>query len=54
MILEYLCQSNRTVHIDDIIANCGIDAAKVGGLLTLLEMKGIIAQHAGSRYSLKQ
>lgn len=54
MILEYLCQSNETVHIDDIIANCGIEAAKAGGLLTLLEMKGVIRQYAGSRYSLAE
>ncbi len=54
MILEYLCQSNGTVHIDDMIANCGLEAAQAGGLLTLLEMKGVIRQHAGSRYSLAE
>lgn len=54
MILEYLCHSKETVHIDDIIAGCGIEAAKAGGILTLLEMKGAVKQHAGSRYSLAE
>jgi predicted Rossmann fold nucleotide-binding protein DprA/Smf involved in DNA uptake len=39
--------------VDDLIAETGFPAAKVGAALTLLEIKGIIKRLPGKRISLK-
>ena len=54
MILEYLCHSKEAVHIDEIAKHCGISAAQLGSTLTLLQMKGVVRQCAGARYTLSE
>lgn len=39
--------------VDDVIAQTGIPSGKFLGLLTMLELKGIIQRHPGKRISLK-
>lgn len=39
--------------VDDVIAQTGISSGKFLGLLTMLELKGIIQRHPGKRISLK-
>lgn len=43
---------NNSSHIDDIIENTGIAAAKVLAQLTILELKGIVRRESGRRISL--
>jgi len=40
------------VHIDEICRNCGLDAATVSSILTILELKGIVRQAGGMYYML--
>lgn len=39
--------------VDDIIAQCGLSASKVSSVLTMLQIKGIIAKKPGNLLSLK-
>lgn len=39
--------------VDDVIAETGLTTGKVLGLLTMLELKGILKRHPGKRISLK-
>ncbi|HUN54830.1 MAG TPA: DNA-processing protein DprA [Smithella sp.] len=41
------------VHIDDLISSSGLSSAEVLGALTTMELKGIINQHPGKFFSLK-
>lgn len=49
-ILNHL--SLEPTHVDKIIATCGLDAAKVGAILTLMEMKGMVKNLGGMNYVL--
>ena len=40
-------------HIDEIAKKCNLDVARIGDILTLLELKDIINHHSGNRYSTK-
>ncbi len=40
-------------HVDDIIENSGLPAAKVLGQLTMLEIKGFVRREPGRRFSIK-
>ncbi len=42
--------SSDPLHIDKLIAACGLDAAKVGAILTLMEMKGLVKNLGGMNY----
>ncbi len=44
---------SNAVHIDDIIENTGLSAAKVLAQLTVLEIKGYVKREPGRRVSLK-
>lgn len=51
-ILEYLYESNREVHIDDIANYCDIDMSELSFLIIQLEMTGTIKQSAGEYFYL--
>lgn len=51
-ILEYLYDSNREVHIDDIANYCGIEMSELSFLIIQLEMTGTIKQSAGEYFYL--
>jgi len=51
-ILNHL--SLEPIHIDKLIATCGLDAAKVGAILTLMEMKGMVKNLGGMNYVLSK
>lgn len=51
-ILNHL--SLEPTHIDKIIAASGLDAAKVGAILTLMEMRGMIKNLGGMNYVLSK
>ncbi len=44
--------TQEPTHIDKIILGSGLDAAKVGAILTLMEMKGIVKNLGGMNYIL--
>lgn len=44
--------SAEPTHVDKLIAGSGLDAAKVGAILTLMEMKGIVKNLGGMNYVL--
>jgi DNA processing protein len=46
--------SEKTIHVDDIIAATGLPPANVLSMLITLELKGIIEQHPGKYFSLKK
>lgn len=48
-ILELL--QNENLHFDDIVKKSKIDAAKLGSILTMMEMKNIIKNQSGGIYS---
>lgn len=43
--------SEKSMHIDDIIAKCGLPAAEVLSALTMLELSGAVTQEAGKRFT---
>jgi len=49
----YLKLDDFPQHIDEIAKKCNLDIAKIGDILTLLELKDIINHHPGNRYSTK-
>lgn len=51
-ILEYLYDSNREVHIDDIANYCDIEMSELSFLIIQLEMAGAIKQSAGEYFYL--
>lgn len=44
--------TNSPLHVDDIIEAAGLPASRILAALTLLEIKGHVAQHTGKRFSL--
>jgi len=42
--------SQEPTHVDKLIATSGLDAAKVGAILTLMEMKGMVRNLGGMNY----
>jgi DNA processing protein len=42
--------STEPLHIDKLIAASGLDAAKIGAILTLMEMKGMVKNLGGMNY----
>lgn len=44
--------SLEPTHIDKLIATSGLDAAKIGAILTLMEMKGMVKNLGGMNYVL--
>ncbi|PKN20755.1 MAG: DNA-protecting protein DprA [Deltaproteobacteria bacterium HGW-Deltaproteobacteria-6] len=46
--------SREKTHADDIISGTGLPPADVSSALIMLELRGIILQHTGQYYSLKQ
>ncbi|MBU1146050.1 DNA-processing protein DprA [Patescibacteria group bacterium] len=42
--------SQEPTHVDKLIATSGLDAAKVGAILTLMEMKGMVKNLGGMNY----
>jgi len=49
----YLKLDDFPQHVDEIAKKCNLDIAKIGDILTLLELKDIINHHPGNRYSTK-
>lgn len=49
-IVEVLSQGQR--HVDDVIAESGLPAARILASLTLLEVKGYVTQQPGKRFDL--
>lgn len=43
---------NESVHFDELLKRSGINSSKLGGLLSLMEMKGFIKSRDGGFYSL--
>lgn len=52
-IVKYMCKSDGTVHIDEIIRNTELKTSDVNSSVVLLQLKGIIRQHAGNLYTLE-
>ena len=52
-ILEFLFKHGEHVHIDEIIRNTELKPSDVNSAVVLLQLKGIIRQHAGNLYSLE-
>ncbi len=52
-IVKYMCKSGETVHIDEIIRNTELNTSDVNSSVVLLQLKGIIRQHAGNLYTLE-
>ena len=48
------CLSNQPRPVDEVIAQTGLPAAKVLGMLTMLALKGVVVNHPGKNVSLKQ
>jgi DNA processing protein len=46
--------SQRKMHADDVIAGTGLPPADVLSALIILELKGIVLQHPGKHFSLKE
>ncbi len=42
--------SHDPTHIDKLIGTCALDAAKIGAILTLMEMKGMVKNLGGMNY----
>ncbi|MCL4338931.1 DNA-processing protein DprA [Patescibacteria group bacterium] len=51
-ILEIL--QNENMHFDEIIRRTGLESAKLGGLLTVLEMKGIVKNFGAGMFGWKR
>ncbi|HOW57371.1 MAG TPA: DNA-processing protein DprA, partial [Smithellaceae bacterium] len=51
IIFNYL--SAGRLHIDDLIAACGIEPGELQSILLAMELKEIITQHPGKHFSLK-
>jgi predicted Rossmann fold nucleotide-binding protein DprA/Smf involved in DNA uptake len=45
-------KEDKTLHVDAIIENSGLDAQTVLRLLLEMELHGIVAQHPGKRFSM--
>ena len=52
-IVKYMCKSDGAVHIDEIIRNTELKTSDVNSSVVLLQLKGIIRQHAGNLYTLE-
>lgn len=48
------CLSSQPRPVDEVIAETGMPAAKVLGMLTTLALKGVVVNHPGKSVSLKQ
>ncbi len=49
-ILELL--QNESLHFDDIVKKSGINASKLGSILTMMEMKGLVKNLGGGIYTI--
>jgi DNA processing protein len=48
------CLGQDELHVDQIVARCGLTAAQVAAQLTMLQLKGVIAALPGNRYVLRR
>jgi len=51
MVIDYL--EADAVHIDDLARRLTFPPGRLSGLLLQLELKGLVVQSAGKRFSLK-
>jgi predicted Rossmann fold nucleotide-binding protein DprA/Smf involved in DNA uptake len=45
-------RADQAQHIDEIVRQSGLAASRVGAVLTVLEVKGIVCQTSAQYYSL--
>jgi DNA-binding IclR family transcriptional regulator len=50
-VLRHL-RADQAQHIDEIVRQSGLAASRVGAILTILEVKGIVCQTSAQYYSL--
>ncbi len=53
ILLRYLSQKEDTVTFDELTEVCQIPTAQLGGLLIILQMKGLVQQRAGGQYCIQ-
>ena len=46
--------SNKHIHVDELISASGLSPADILSTLMALELKGLVKQHPGKNFSLKQ